>query len=286
MNEIITLHSGVWSAKISSLGAQLLSFRSEKTEYMWQADKNVWGFTAPVLFPICGSLNGGRYVFGGQSYEMPPHGFARFKRFDTESLTENKVCFLLKADTDTKKQYPFDFEFRVFFELVQNRLNITYRAKNTGNSEMYFSFGGHEGYSCPEGADEYFVKFENDSYLTRHMLENGFFSGKTEKIKLKNNTLFLDYSEFEKCTYIFKNINSDSVVLGHKDGNRRIRIGFSNHTSLALWTLPKRKYVCIEPWCGVSEKHGFDGDITKKDGIIRIEPSQNFERTHFIEILG
>ncbi len=286
MNNIITIKSGALSAKISSLGAQLLSLCSKKTEYMWQADKKVWGFTAPVLFPVCGSLNGGRYVFDGKSYELPPHGFARFKKFNIENLSENKACFLLKSDTDTKSKYPFDFEFRVCFSLFQNRLDITYSAKNTGNGTMYFSFGGHEGYSCPEGADEYFVKFENDSSLTRHMLENGFFSGKTEEISLKNNTLFLNYGEFERCTYIFKNINSDSVIFGHKNGTRRLRIGFPKNTLLALWTLSERKYVCIEPWCGSPEKQGFDGDITKKDGIVRIEPLQAFERTHYIEILS
>ena len=286
MNNIVTLKNGASSAKISSLGAQLLSFCSEKTEYMWQADKNVWGFTAPVLFPICGSLNKGRYVFDGKVYEMTPHGFARFKEFGIENLSGNKACFLLKSDKDTKKKYPFDFEFRVSFSLFKNRLDITYCAKNTGNGDMYFSFGGHEGYSCPEGADEYYVKFENDTSLTRHMLQDGFFNGKTEKINLTDNVLSLDYGEFEKCTYIFKNINSDSVIFGHKNGKRKIRVGFPSHTSLALWTLPERKYVCIEPWCGVSEKQDFDGDITKKDGIICIKPFQSFERTHFAEILG
>ncbi len=286
MNNTVTLQNEKLTAKISSLGAQLLSLRSEKTEYMWQADKNVWGFTAPVLFPVCGSLNGRHYTFGKKRYEMPIHGFARFKEFEVENLTADKACFLLKSDSDTKKSYPFDFELRICFELSLNRLDITYCAKNTGNGKMYFSFGGHEGYSCPEGADEYFIKFENDSSLTRHMLENGFFNGKTEKINLINNTLFLDYKEFEKCTYIFKNINSQSVILGHKNGGRKVRIGFCNHTSLAVWTLPYRKYVCIEPWCGISEKQGFDGSLEKKDGIICIMPDEVFERTHFIEILG
>ncbi len=283
MSTIISLDNGTANAKISSLGAQLLSFCSGETEYMWQADENVWGFTAPVLFPICGSLNGGRYIYKGNGYELPPHGFARFMEFEIEKSTDTKAYFLLKSTDAIKKQYPFDFEFRVVFELTGKRLDITYSVINTGENEMYFSFGSHEGYACPEGADQYTVKFEKDSVLTRHMLENSFFNGQTEQIRLENNTLALDYSEFEKCTYVFRNINSKSVILANE--NRKIRIGFPGYTTLAIWTLPFRKYVCIEPWCGSSEKKGFDGDISKKDGILCIKPFQTFERTHFAEIL-
>ena len=148
---------------------------------------------------------------------------------------------------------------------------------------MYFSFGGHEGYACPEGAEDYVIEFENDTTLTRHMLKNGFFDGRTEEIELKNKELKLCYKEFEKCTYIFRDINSESVIF--KNSKRKIRIGFPMHDSLAIWTLPERKYVCIEPWCGISEKEGFSGDISEKDCIVELKPFQSFERTHFAEIL-
>ena len=285
MEKIISIINGKFTAKISSLGAQLLSFNDGKTEYMWQADENVWNFTAPVLFPICGRAHGGKITYGGREYELPQHGFARFKEFEIEKQTETRVCFLLLSDADTKAAYPFDFEFRVIFELVESKLNITYSVKNTTDSKMYFSFGGHEGYATPEGAEEYDIKFENDTVLTRLMLTDGYFDGKTEEIILDNGKMALKYSEFEKCTYIFRNIGSESVVLEHKNGKRRLRIGFPNHEALAIWTLPVRNYVCIEPWCGISEDESFDGDITKKDGIIELDESAVFERTHFVEIL-
>ena len=192
---------------------------------------------------------------------------------------------MLKSDEDTKQQYPFDFEFRVIFEIVENKLNITYSVKNTTDGKMYFSFGGHEGYATPEGVEEYEINFENDTTLTRLMLKNGFFDGNTEEIVLENNKMELKYSEFEKCTYIFRNINSESVVLEHKNGKRKVRIGFPGHETLAIWTLPVRNYVCIEPWCGISENESFNGDITQKDGIVELGQSETFERTHYIEAL-
>lgn len=285
MQRTIEIKNKDLCAKIETLGAQLVSLKDEKEEYMWQRDENVWGYCSPVVFPICGGLNEGRYIFNNKEYSMMQHGFARFKEFEVEKHIEDEAVFLLKADSETKKIYPFDFEFRITFKLIGKKLDITYSVKNISNDKIYFSFGGHEGYACPEGADEYFIKFEGDARLTRHMLENGFFNGKCEEIPLEDGIFNIDYKEFEKCTYVFRNINSKSVIFSHKDGKRKLRIGIDGHNTLAIWTLPSRNYVCIEPWCGVSEVKGFNGDITKKDEIVKLDANDVFERCHFIEIL-
>lgn len=108
---------------------------------------------------------------------------------------------------------------------------------------------------------------------------------KQKKLSLDNGRLMLDYKEFEKCTYVFRNINSKSLILSDKNEKRRIKIGFDGHSTLALWTLPYRKYVCIEPWCGTSQSIDFNGDLTQKDGIIELLPKKTFSRTHYIETL-
>ena len=280
MSTTVTLASNGLTATISAAGAQLLSFKDENTEYMWQADSNVWGFTAPVLFPICGRLKNNTCTIDGKEYEMDIHGFARFKEFSVESADEAKVCFLLTSDEDTKKSYPYDFEFRVIFEISGKKLNITYAVANPSDKEICFSFGGHEGYACKEGAEEYYIQFEKDSTLTRHMLTDGFYNYETEEIELTDGKLMLNYDEFDKCTYMFRNINSDSVILSKKDESHKVRIGFEGHSVLALWTLRPRNYVCIEPWCGNSETIDFDGDFTEKDGLIKLAPSEKIAKTH------
>jgi len=285
MNKIIEIKNNNLSAKIETLGAQLISLKDEKNEYMWQRDENVWGYCSPVVFPVCGGLNEERYIFNNKEYSMMKHGFARFKEFEVEALKNDEAVFLLKSNDEIKEIYPFDFEFRVGFKLKDKKLCITYSVENVSDDKIYFSFGGHEGYACPEGAEEYIIKFENDDFLIRHMLSGGFFDGKTEEIKLCNGVFELDYKEFEKCSYIFRDIKSQSVIFEHKSGQRKIRIGFPEHNVLAIWTLPSRKYVCIEPWCGTSEKKGFNGDITKKDGIVTLDANKTFERCHFIEVL-
>ena len=68
LNRIIEIKYKKLSAKIETLGAQLISFKDEKEEYMWQRDENVWANCSPVLFPVCGGLNGGKINFNKNNY--------------------------------------------------------------------------------------------------------------------------------------------------------------------------------------------------------------------------
>ena len=42
---------------------------------------------------------------------------------------------------------------------------------------------------------------------------------------------------------------------------------------LGVWTKPGgARFVCIEPWHGVADPVGFDGDLWEKPGIVAIAP--------------
>ena len=78
---IHTIQNQHLSVSIDSYGAQLMSIRSGSTEYLWQGDPTYWKDRAPVLFPICGRLYGGKYTYRGVDYQMNIHGFARGSEF-------------------------------------------------------------------------------------------------------------------------------------------------------------------------------------------------------------
>ncbi len=284
MSQIIKLKNEELTAKISTLGAEITSLNDSKEEYIWQADKNIWARSAPVLFPICGGLKNNTYTYNGKAYTMNQHGFAKDTDFEIKNQTENSVCMFIKSNDETIKNYPFEFELYVTFELIKKSLNIKYTVINNGENCMYFSIGGHEGYSCPEGAESYTLAFDNDTILKRHMINSGILTGKTEDVILKDKTMILDYNEFARGTYLFDSLNSKSVVLSNKEKTRNIKVSFDGFSQLALWTLPERKYLCIEPWCGFSQSEHFNGDITKKFAINTLEKGKIFERTHTIEV--
>ncbi|WP_445263759.1 hypothetical protein [Rhodohalobacter sp. 8-1] len=61
---------------VQKTGIELCSVISQKTgtEYIWQADPDIWGSHAPVLFPIIGALKSGKFIFNGDTYSLPKHG--------------------------------------------------------------------------------------------------------------------------------------------------------------------------------------------------------------------
>ena len=45
--------------------------------------------------------------------------------------------------------YPFDFELRVTYSLVNNLLSEHFTVTNTDTKEMIFGIGGHPGFNLP-----------------------------------------------------------------------------------------------------------------------------------------
>ena len=57
---------------INQQGAELSRILSKENghEYLWNADERYWKRSAPVLFPIVGSLKNGKVTVDGQDYYM------------------------------------------------------------------------------------------------------------------------------------------------------------------------------------------------------------------------
>ena len=156
MSSNVMMKNNKVSLEIETLGAQIKNIKGASgRQYLWCGDPEVWALKAPVLFPICGGLKDGKFVFEGKEYSLMKHGYGRFKNFEIESCHDDTAVFLHKSDDETKELYPFDYEFRIIYKLCGNELHVTYSTKNVSDKTMYFSVGAHEGYVCPEGIEEY-----------------------------------------------------------------------------------------------------------------------------------
>ena len=113
---VYTIQNDFLSVSVSSLGAELLSIKSnDNHEYLWQGDAKYWSGRAPIMFPICGRLFNGEYTYLGKTYTMPNHGFARKSEFSLKSASKDFVTLELVPNDEIKAQYPFSFVFDVIF---------------------------------------------------------------------------------------------------------------------------------------------------------------------------
>lgn len=159
---IIEIKNEYLSVGINTFGSELTYIRSNNEEdFLWNGDEKVWKLRAPVLFPICGGLKDDRYIYNNKEYTLKKHGFARNSEFEGKPINSTKAEFILKSSAETKNSYPFDFVLKITFELIEKKLKVVYDTKNLSDEKMYFSIGAHEGYSCPEGIEEYEIKFED-----------------------------------------------------------------------------------------------------------------------------
>src|SRR5688572_15595165 len=146
----VALRSSDISAQIDPLGAQLSVLQDRAgRDLLWRGDPAVWAGRAPILFPIVGTLAGGRYRLGDRSYALGRHGFARGKPFEVVSTTPSSAVFRLRADESTLAVYPFRFELDVAFAVAGATLTVVASVRNTGEEDLPASLGFHPGFLWP-----------------------------------------------------------------------------------------------------------------------------------------
>ena len=286
-----TLKNQTLIIRINPRGAELVSvFNQEnQTEYMWSADATFWGKSSPVLFPIVGALKDNLYRFEGQEYHLPRHGFAREREFIVEESSDESVTFLLTYDEESLKIYPFAFEFRLKYELHENRLSVTYSVKNIDDKTMYFSVGGHPAFAVPLSADthyeDYYLTFnQTENFQRWGLVEGGLIANHATDFLLNTNRLALTKELFYEDALVFKNLQSTEVILKSDKTNRQLKFDFAGFPYLGIWAAKNANFLCIEPWCGIADSENHEQELTKKEGIIALEMNEVFERTWRIEV--
>lgn len=279
---MITLKNTELSVNISELGAEIKSITVDGKERLWDGDPAFWSGTAPVLFPICGGLPNDRFTYNGKEYTMPKHGFARQQNFKVEKLNDLSATFLLESNPETLKMYPWDFEFRITYSLMNKRIKIDYDIKNLSEDTMYASVGAHEAHACPGGIEDYDIIFERNETLNSCGLEGNLISNELIPVIKDTDTLPLYEKYFEIDALIFKDLKSRSAKLRNRKTGESLTVEFNGFDYLLLWTKPKAEYICIEPWTGIPPMVNSGCDITEKEGITAIEKRSSFSRSHSI----
>jgi len=282
---MITIKNEHIIASFVTLGAELKSFKFKGKEYIWPGSEKSWKGSAPILFPICSGLKDDTYYLDDKKYQLQKHGYARFCEFEVENLENDLVTFLLKSNDESKKVYPFDYELRITYSLTDNGLKVDYNVKNLSEDTMYFSIGAHEGYFCPEGIEEYDIVLPEKETLYTSVLDGNVLSDEKQLIIENDNIISLKYDYFSVDALVFKDIKARSVILKHRNGNREVKVNFDGFDYLLLWTIPRENYICIEPWCGITDSINTNQNFKTKEGILKVDKNSSYLCTHSFEIL-
>jgi len=280
-----TLQNEILRITLDDHGAELKSITelADGTEYLHDGDPTWWKYTSPVLFPIVGKLVGGKYRAEGKTFELPGHGFARTSNFDCIREEEDEVVFQLKWSDDTLEVYPYKFILEIAYILRENRVEIVWTVKNVDDKAMYFSIGAHPALRCPivdgENFDDCYLKFnvaENSSRIL--LLPTGPLTHK--KIPtLSGKEFALNYEIFKDDALVFDDLKSDAISVCSRKSKKTIKIIAKGFPFWGIWTPDKggAPFICLEPWLGHADFEDFSGDISEKDGIIKLSENQTFD---------
>ncbi|WP_374445205.1 aldose 1-epimerase family protein [Epilithonimonas sp.] len=287
---MITVQNNKLKATFNELGAELVSLINLETgeEIMWSGNPDFWGGQSPVLFPTVGALKNDKYIFEGQTYELPRHGFARKRIFTVKESSENDVVFELKSDEETLKIYPFEFNLEIKYTLTENKLTVSYRVKNTAEKEMYFSLGAHPGFAIDTenglNYSDYEIVFSDDEKLDIHPLVDNLISNETKNIELENRTLPLSYELFSKDALVMTTMKSRKLVLRNNKNNRKVIFSFTNFPYFGIWAAKNADFVCLEPWQGIADLENHNQQLTEKFGILKLNQNENWKADWAVEI--
>ena len=275
---IHTLKNGKMTIQINTCGAELISAISDTGhEYIWQGKE--WKKHAPVLFPICGGLLDGKFVFKGREYPMDKHGFAKVSEFSVREASDTSITLTLESDAATLEVYPFEFVLTATYTLVENTLRAEYTVENSGKQIIPYMFGWHPAFTLPGSREinSFYVEFAGKKQLTRFSLQHGpFVNPFYTSYPLKGGKYYLNEEEiYSNDTMIFKDV-TNTVKLAGGYQKHSITLSFSeNLPYLCIWKAPTSdaRFVCLEPWSDIPS----DGETAENflsRPMSRLSPSE------------
>ncbi|WP_299122512.1 aldose 1-epimerase family protein [uncultured Winogradskyella sp.] len=290
---MLILKNHLLQIDIKPIGAELKAITSVKNnnEFMWHADPNVWGSSAPNLFPVIGSMKNDSYIYDNKIYKMSKHGFVRHSdQFKVKNHSNSKIALILTSNDQLYETYPFLFQYEISYQLDNNVLTVSHSVKNIDSKTLFFSLGGHPAFACPLYKDEsytdYYLEFEKSENSKSYLLnmENGLVTNKTKSVIVESNKIELHGDLFNEDALIFKDLKSRKVTLKHKIKGDVLSMKYKGFPYLGIWAKPNAPYVCIEPWLGIADVETTNQKIEDKEGIISLESGSVFNASYSIEI--
>ncbi|MCM1166641.1 MAG: aldose 1-epimerase family protein [Ruminococcus sp.] len=284
----VSLKCGDCSARIAAHGAELKSLVMDGREFMWSGDPAYWPNTAPVMFPMIGTLKDNKTIILGEEYSLPKHGFTRDMELTPEDVGESSVMFSLEQSDYTKRFYPFDFRFTIRYTLRQGSLEVTHTVRNNDKYDMPYCIGGHPAFAFDGELSDYRLEFPMRETLAApvYNLDVHLFEDENRVPVLDDSdVLQLNHEMFYRDVVYLDKVKSRSVKFLGKDG-RGLRLDYPDFTSLAVWQAKNAPFLCVEPFCGSADFSDCTGVFAEKRGIELLKPDGEKTYTFSVTAVG
>ena len=279
-NEYLKLTVTTWGAQVKSVIR-----KSDGVEHIWQADKSVWGYHAPILFPHAGKVVDGIIEAKGGKYPSGQHGFARLMEHELVTVTEDTIVMELRSTPELLEKFPYEFALISTFTLENDTLHHTLTVENWDEEELPFGIGYHPAFTVPfddkHVATDYELRFsEMESPLCVNCLPNGLVTDKTYWLGSNIKSIAIDEELFANDSHCMVNIKSSKLGLYEKGTGRAVVCNIEEFPYTLLWSKPGMpKFICIEPWQSLPSPEGSSSDWNEKPAAAILNPGESWSTT-------
>ena len=288
---MIELRNEQISIVVAEKGAELQSIKDvEEKEYLWQGDPKYWPRRSPILFPLVCSVENDTYRVEGKEYHLPRHGFARDKEFTVIRQGEDRVTLALHESDETLKVYPFCFNLAVTYRLEGNTIHVIWHVENTDKRDIHFQIGGHPAFNVPGMKDG--DQLQGCITLDRKEPLVALKSYADGSHDMEDVPVEAEYGVLEFNNHFFRNdsvkIHNSQVrqaILLDEDDQPAVTVNFRTPV-IAFWSPfgKQAPFVCIEPWYGIGDPRGYDGEFKDKPLMNHLQPGASFMSEYTIQI--
>ena len=277
-NEYLKVTVTTWGAQVKNVIR-----KCDAVEHIWQADKSVWGYHAPILFPHAGKVVDGIIEAKGGRYESAQHGFARFMEHDFVDQTGDTIVLELCSGPETLEKFPYEFRLVSTFTLENDTLHHTLTVENLDSEKLPFGIGYHPAFTIPFDDKHVFTDYElrfsdMESPICINNLPNGLMHGDLYYLPSNITAIPIDEKLFANDSHCMVNLRSSTLGLYEKDTGRAVVCDISEFPYTLIWSKPGQpRFVCIEPWHSLPS-FADDGDAWEERACAaRLSPGEHWE---------
>jgi len=287
MSQVFTIENAYLKVAVTTWGAQIQSVvrKCDNVEHIWQADKAVWGYHSPILFPHTGKVVDNTILAKGGVYASGQHGFARQMEHDLVAQTEDTIVLELCSDEQTYQKFPFEFRLVSTFTLENDTLHHTLTVENLDDEKLPFGIGYHPAFAIPfddrHVATDYELRFsEMESPICLNCLPTGLVQKDHYYLGSNITAIAVDETLFANDSHCMVNLSSQTIGIYEKDTGRGVVCDIQQFPYTLIWSKPGMpKFICIEPWHSLPSPEGGSQDWNEKPAAAVLNPGEAWSTT-------
>ena len=282
-----TIENQYLKVTVITYGAQLSSVvrKSDNVEHMWQADPDVWGYHAPILFPHAGRVLDNTIEAKGGTYTSGQHGFARLMEHKLVYCNDTEVALELTSSPETLAKWPYEFRLLSTFTLEGDTLHHKLTVENRDGEKMPFGIGYHPAFAIPFDSDhkatDYEFRFSSmESPLCLSTRPTGLINGQCYYMAKNIQSVPIDQNLFVNGSHCMVNLNSKYLGLFEKNSNRGVVCRIDSFPYVLIWSqagMPH--FVCIEPWNSIPSHENDSTVWEEKAAAAILTPGEKWSTT-------